>query len=108
MVKVEVNVPEIIGEFYYEDRDIVVIEALRHVVFGAIKKKTDKLKEADIQIKYFEKKYHQGFEDFQKNMPLNDEIELHENWVEWSYWVEVQKRLKNTIGKMSFLYGENL
>jgi len=104
MVKVEVSVPEVIKELYKEDRDVIILEALRHVVFGKRQEKEEKLKEATGRVEFFEKKHKQNIADFQKNMPLGDEVELHEDWVEWSYWVEVQNRLKNTIKKMETLY----
>ncbi|MDI6793424.1 MAG: hypothetical protein QME81_11255 [bacterium] len=107
MIKVEVNVPNAIGDFYKEDRDIVMLGALRHIVFGEMKKKEDKLKKAKAHIRYFEEKYKLKLEDFQKNMPPGEEMELHEDWVEWSYWVEVQKRLKRIIEKMDRLYTED-
>lgn len=46
MIKVEIDVPDVIGDFYKEDRDIVVLKTLRHIVFGEMKKKEEKLNKA--------------------------------------------------------------
>ncbi len=45
----------------------------------------------------FEKQYATTFEAFKANFPPDADVQFHEDFVEWSFWVDVRDRLNEEI-----------
>lgn len=63
------------------------------------------LKDAQKHIRDFEKRYKMTFETFIKNIPPEGDYQVHEDFVEWSFWVDVQNKLCEEIEEFQKLNG---
>lgn len=48
----------------------------------------------------FENRHGMTFDKFIESFPDDADITQHEDWVEWSHYEEVNKRLSSLIGKL--------
>ena len=104
MVETQISVPETIARLYSESEAEVVREvftsftddfvlrllgAIRQVAFAKLAEEKNNLREALDKIRSFEDKYKLSFSDFERSMPLQGDVQLHEDYVEWSFWTDV-------------------
>lgn len=107
MVEIQISVPETIAQLYSESEAGVVGEvllgAIRQVALTKLAEEKDNLREALDKIKTFEYKYKLGFSDFERSMPPNGDFQLHEDYVEWSFWTDVYERAANDLKHLQLL-----
>jgi len=70
-----------------------------------IEENKQQLEEAQKKIDNFESRYHTTFEAFKANFPPDADMESHEDFVEWSFWVDVRDRLNEEINSFKKLNG---
>ena len=103
MTKLEIIVPDILAHFKKEKKEEVLLEALRHVPLAKLKDEKKALKEALGHIRRYEKKYKMALDGFEKKMPPGGDVETHEDYVDWSFWVDVYNRTKDDVEKLKAL-----
>jgi hypothetical protein len=105
MKTIALNLPESIAELYPKVGEKVFRMALRESVARLIKEERTNLKKIRRRIKVFEKRYKLDFVEFQKNLPVGN-FQLHEDYGEWSYLVDVANEIENDIAKFEHLNGK--
>jgi DNA-binding ferritin-like protein (Dps family) len=78
---------------------------LRESVARLIKEEKTNLKKIIRRIKVFEKKYNTDFTQIEKNLPSGD-FQLHEDYGEWSFLVDVAKEIEKDIANYEQLNGK--
>lgn len=107
MVEIQISVPETIARLYSESGAEVVREmllgAIRQVALAKLAEEKNNLREALDKIRSFEDKYELSFSDFERSMPPEGDVQLHEDYVEWSFWTDVYKRAANDLKHLHLL-----
>lgn len=103
MTKLEIVVPDILAHFKKEKKEEMLLGAIRHVALAKLKEEKNGLKEAMGHIRRYERKYKMALGEFEKRMPPGGDVETHEDYVEWSFWVDVYNRIKDDVGKLEML-----
>jgi hypothetical protein len=107
MAEIQISVPETIARLYSESEAGVVREvllgAIRQVALAKLAEEKDNLREALDKIRSFEDKYKLSFSDFERNMPPEGDVQLHEDYVEWSFWADVYERAANDLKHLQLL-----
>jgi len=107
MVEIQISVPETIARLYSESEAEVVREvllgAIRQVALAKLAEEKNNLREALDKMRSFEDKYKLSFSDFEQNMPPEGDVQLHENYVEWSFWIDVYERAANDLKHLQLL-----
>ncbi len=107
MTMVKVAVPDVLSEFDRIRKEEILLGAIRHVVVAKLREEKKEAEKAIRVIKRYEKKYKMGsFEEFEKNMPKNGDPDLHEDWIDWSSYNDVYRRIQKDIQKLQRLLGE--
>jgi hypothetical protein len=106
MGTITLNLPDAIVELYPKVGDKVFLSALRESIKQHIKDEHDNLKTIKKRIKFYEKKYTTNFEIFEKNLPPDGDYQIHEDYGEWSYLVDVAKAIEKDIANYQKLNGK--
>ncbi len=69
------------------------------IYLNKIEKIKRECEEAQKHIHNFEKRYSRTFEAFKANFPADADMQSHEDFVEWSFWVDVHDRLNEEINR---------
>lgn len=78
------------------------------IYLNKIEENKQQLEEAQKNIHDFESRYHTTFEAFKANFPPDADVQSHEDFVEWSFWLDVRDRLNeeiNTFKKLNETQG---
>ena len=78
---------------------------MRNLAKTKIEENKEQLEEAHKNIHNFEKRYSMTFEVFKANFPPDADMQSHEDFVEWSFWIDVQDRLNEEINTFKKLNG---
>lgn len=105
MKRITIELPEPMAELYPKVGDRVFLSALRLSLKQLIQEEKKKLKTMKKRISIFEKKYKKTFAEFKDNLPLDDDVQLHEDYGEWSYLVTVADAIEQDIKKYHHLNG---
>ena len=105
MKSVTLNLPDPIAELYPKIGDKVFLSALRESARHLIDEEQKKLKEIRSRIKTYEKKYNTKFHNFQKNLPQDSDYQIHEDYGEWSYLIDVVAAIEIDIANYQKLNG---
>jgi hypothetical protein len=105
MTTIQIQVPESLAKHYLRFGEKDFIEGIRYTICQNLKKEKRRLEEVLQKIQTFEEKYKADFETFEKNFPDTNDYQIHEDYVEWSHWVDVAKAIENDIEEYSRLYG---
>lgn len=100
MQTITVKVPNMIADIYESEQESILESAIRHVVFNRVAEKRKKYSIATQKVAHFEKRYGMTFKEFVGSFPDDADISQHEDWVEWSHYQEVKKRLGLLIQKL--------
>ncbi len=104
MSEVTVKVPEAIKDIISETSETIYVEALKEVARKRISYTQKRIEELEQKISVYEERYGKSYKEFSQNVP--DTLEGHNDWVEWSYMVNVKDGLSNKIDKLKLLFGE--
>lgn len=105
MKRVTLELPETMAELYPKVADRVFRSALRLSLKQLIKEERNKLKTIYKRMSVFEKKYKATFAEFEKSLPSDGDVQLHEDYGEWSYLDAVAKAIEYDIEKYHRLNG---
>ena len=102
MKKIEIEVPESFSKIDPKLRDELFARTLRKVAAENLKEKRKELRDIKKRLTQYEKKYTCTFQDFEANFPEDANHEIHEDWVEWSYWNDLHSKVESLIGELEF------
>jgi len=108
MKRITLELPESMAELYPKVDDRVFLSALRLSLKQLIREEQKKLKTMNKRISIFEKKYKKTFAEFKEDFPLDGDVQLHEDYGEWSYLVNVAGAIEQDIKKYRHLNGIEL
>jgi len=103
MSEITVKVSKDIKDIISSTGETIFVEALSEVAFKRISYLQKQIKECKDKIKYYEDKYKKGYNEFLANVP--DSVEGHDDWIEWTYLVNVVDELSKKIEKLLLLRG---
>lgn len=104
MIEISVKVPKDIIDIVTAAGETIYVEALSQVAFRRISYIQKQLEEFKKNIHFFEGKYNKSFEDFLQDVP--DTVEGHDDWIEWTYLMNVANELSKKIDKLNLLKGQ--
>lgn len=104
MIEISVKVPKDIIDIVTAAGETIYVEALSQVAFRRISYIQKQLEEFKKNILFFEGKYNKSFEDFLQDVP--DTVEGHDDWIEWTYLMNVANELSKKIDKLNLLKGQ--
>lgn len=108
MRKITIELPESMAELYPKVGNKVFLSALRLSVKQLIKEEQKKLKSINKRMSAFERKYKVTFTEFEKSLPSDSDVQLHEDYGEWSYLVTVANAIEEDIQQYRRLNGTEL
>lgn len=100
MKKIEVKVPDSFSKIDPRLRDELLARTLRKVASENLREKRKELKNIKKRLSLYEKKYNCEFKNFEANFPKDSSYEIHEDWVEWSFWNELNSKVESLIKEM--------
>ncbi len=104
MIEITVKVPKDIRDIVTAAGETIYIEALSQVALRRVSYIQKQLEEFKNNIRLFEHKYNKTFDDFLQEVP--DTVEGHDDWIEWTYLMNVANELSKKIDKLSLLKGQ--
>jgi len=108
MKRITLELPGSMAELYPKVGDRVFRSALRLSLKQLIKEERNNLKTIHKRLSIFEKKYKATFAEFEKSLPADGDVQLHEDYGEWSYLEAVAKSISDDIEKYHRLNGAEL
>lgn len=106
MTRLEVMLPSPFSKVDSDLREKLLAGALRQITLAQLREKEEELKEARERVSKFEEKYKKSREDLEKDFPPEADYIIHEDWIEWSYWCDMVKRIEGFVQDMKFSLGE--
>jgi hypothetical protein len=103
MIEISVKVPKDVRDIVTAAGETIYIEALSQVAFKRMSHIQKQLDEFKKNILFFEGKYNKLYEDFLQDVP--DTVEGHDDWIEWTYLMNVANELSKKVAKLSLLKG---
>jgi hypothetical protein len=103
MIEITVKVSKDIKEIISSTGETIFVEALNEVAFKRIAYLQKQIQECKDKICYYEDKYKKDYSQFCNNVP--DSVEGHDDWIEWTYLVNVIDELSKKIDKLIILRG---
>lgn len=104
MTRLEIVVPDIVAKLPPEERNILFSRAVATCIDERVQEIRLDLERIEREIEKFEKKYGMSFDKFEQKMPKGAEPQVHEDYVEWFFWVQVYQERQ----EMLKLYGQPL
>ncbi len=97
MNTITIEIPEILSEFDESTRQELVLGALRKVTKEKLQDEISQKEEAFEQVQKFKIKYGCDFTEFEHNLPPDANYQLHEDWIQWSFWEDVLQKLEKSL-----------
>lgn len=104
MPEVTIEVPKDINDLVGEAGKAIYIETLKEVAFKRMSYSKRQLEDLKKKIAFFERKYNASYEEFLSDVP--DNVQGHDDWIEWTYLIKTAEDLSNRIKKLSLLMGK--
>ena len=103
MAEVTIKIPDDIKDILGETNEMIYVEAVKEIARKKITYVQRRLKEMRKKIAIYEAKYGKSYGEFSQNVP--DTLKGHDDWIEWSYLVDIADELAKKIEKLRFLIG---
>lgn len=103
MVEVTVKIPEELKDIIAETSKTIYVEALKEVARKRMSDSQKRLNELKEKIAIYEKTYGMSFEKFSQDVP--DTLKGHDDWIDWTYLVNVAGELEHKVDKLKILLG---
>jgi hypothetical protein len=103
MIEITLKIPKDIKEIISSTGETIFVEALNEVAFKRISYLQKQIKECKKKINCYEDKYKKAYSEFCENVPYS--FEGHDDWIEWTYLVNVIDELSKKIEKLLLLRG---
>lgn len=100
MKKIQIEVPDSFSKIDPKLRDELLARTLRKVASENLKEKRKELKKIRKHLSLYKKKYNSEFKNFEANLPKDASHEIHEDWVEWSFWNELNSKVESLIKEL--------
>ncbi len=107
MTKLEIVVPDVVAKLPKEERNILFSRAVAICVDERVQEIRLDLERIRREIERFEKKYRMPFDEFEQKMPKGTEPQVHEDYVEWFFWVQVYQEKQEILKLYSRSLEEN-
>lgn len=95
MTRLEIVVPDIVAKLPPEERNILFSRAVATCIDERVQEIRLDLERIRGEIEKFENKYGMSFDEFERKMPKGTEPQVHEDYVEWFFWVQVYRERSN-------------
>jgi hypothetical protein len=105
MTEITIEIPDSLSKVLPVLKKPFLLRVMRNLAKTKIEENKEQLKEAQKHIRDFEKRYGTTFETFKANFPPNADVQFHEDFIEWSFWVDVQQRLTEEINTFKKING---
>lgn len=105
MNTITLEVPEVLAELTKTTQQEVVLSALRKVARDKINDEIRQKREAESHLQRYEAKYHCKFKQFEQDLPANGNLQIHEDYIEWSFWQDVLIEAEKDIRTYQKLLG---
>jgi small-conductance mechanosensitive channel len=105
MTEITIEIPDSLNKVLPVLKKPFLLRVMRNLAKTKIEENKEQLKEAQKNIHNFEKRYTTTFEAFKANFPPAADVQFHEDFVEWSFWVDVRDRLNEEINIFKKLNG---
>jgi hypothetical protein len=105
MTEITIEIPDSLKKVLPVLKKPFLLRVMRNLAKTKIEENKQQLEEAQKKIDNFESRYHTTFEAFKANFPPDADMESHEDFVEWSFWVDVRDRLNEEINSFKKLNG---
>ena len=105
MTEITIEIPDSLNKILPAQKKPFLLRAIRNVAKTKIEEDKQQLKDAQKHIRDFEKRYKMAFETFKENIPPEGDYQVHEDFIEWSFWVDVQNKLDEEIEEFQKING---
>ena len=105
MTEITIEIPDSLNRILPVLKKPLLLRVIRNIAKTKIDENKQQIKEAFNHIRGFEKQYKMGFEDFKENIPADGDYKVHEDIIEWSFWVDVKNKLDEEIKEFKKLNG---
>jgi len=105
MTEITIEIPDSLSKVLPVLKKPFLLRVMRNLAKTKIEENKEQLKEAQKHIHNFEKRYALSFEEFKVNFPSDADMQSHEDFVEWSFWVDVRDKLNDEIKTFKKLNG---
>ena len=105
MTEITIEIPDSLNKILPVLKKPFLLRVMRNLAKSKIEENKQQLKEAQKHIDDFESRYHTTFEAFKANFPADADMQSHEDFVEWSFWVDVRDKLNEEISAFKKLNG---
>ena len=105
MTEITIEIPDSLNKVLPVLKKPFLLRVMRNLAKTRIEENKQQLKEAKKHIDEFESRYHKTFEAFKASFPPEADMQSHEDFVEWSFWVDVRNKLNEEINTFKKLNG---
>lgn len=105
MTEITIEIPDNLNKILPVLKKPFLLRAIRNLAKTKIEEDKQQLEEAKKHIQDFETLYKMTFETFKENFPPEGNVQVHEDFIEWSFWIDVQKKLTEDINEFKKLNG---
>ncbi len=98
MTQMQLRVPKVIEILLGDERDRLLRAALRVAAKQRARELEKEQREAQTQIRRFERKYGATIAKFErKKLRTLDTVQAHEDYNDWFFWTNVSKRARQSL-----------
>ena len=105
MTEITIEIPDSLSKVLPVLKKPFLLRVMRNLAKTRIEENKQQLEEAQKNIRDFESRYQTTFEAFKANFPPDVDVQAHEDFVEWSFWVDVRDKLNDEIKTFKKLNG---
>lgn len=105
MTEIILEIPDRLNKVVPVLKKPFLLRVIRNLAKTKIAENKQQLEQAKKHIRDFEARYNMTFDKFKENFPPGGDVEAHEDFVEWSFWIDVQNKLVEEINEFKKLNG---
>ncbi|MBC8184065.1 hypothetical protein H8E88_23485 [candidate division KSB1 bacterium] len=105
MTEITIEIPDKLNKIVPVLKKPFLLRTIRNLAKTKIEEDKQQLKEAEKYIRDFETRYNKTFDEFKEKFSNEADVQAHEDFVEWSFWIDVQNKLKEEINEFKKLNG---
>lgn len=105
MTEITIEIPDSLNKILPALKKPFLLRVIRNLAKTKIEENKQQLEDAQKHIRDFENQYTMTYEAFKENIPPDGNFQVHEDFVEWSFWVDVQNKLNEEIKEFQKLNG---
>jgi len=105
MTEITIEIPDSLNKILPPLKKPFLLRVIRNIAKTKIQENKQQLEDAQKRIRYFENRYNITYETFKDNIPPDGNFQVHEDFIEWSFWVDVQNKLSKEINEFKKING---